>query len=351
MTDDKKFVPDFDALRAIRTVENPTIDELVSAAGLDPKEDLQYTDLRSVDWRGTNKSDYNLNGALLDSEEEYPDLSEKHFVGSKLAQKPRMGFPGLVNIDVWRNEFSDKDGYSDLFIDVSFGTERFSVELGDSHFLQCKITLRRAHIDITMPAEGPYRIVRPRHGVVTNRQLQFSSSNTTSSSKSSETVGSATTSMALKALGVSASVTKNNERSLTETLEFGTVQFSGQPLENGYSIEFEPLDDTFLKGRPWPIAEEFPVASIRLTGEAGDIAPDVLVEVSCLREDIVVSDIKIVPEGFSDRLREILGFQSLNSRLAMDKIVERLEERSLEQGDLRTDFSKIRLAASSPRVE
>lgn len=60
------FKPDFSRIVTLRKASGATIAELVEAAGLNPRTDFRFADLRGVDWRNTDQSSFDLTGSLID---------------------------------------------------------------------------------------------------------------------------------------------------------------------------------------------------------------------------------------------------------------------------------------------
>lgn len=325
MKTDKEFRPDYEAIRRIRNSEDATISALSEIAGLDPKSDFQFSDLRGVDWRDTNRGDYDTTGSLLDDSFVKKAIDEgHHFAGVAVARQPIVPFPNLVSLDVWRTDFDIGSGISDIHIDLSFGTERFFAKVGNKT-LQAKVNLSKAEIVIESPASGTLRVLRPLNGPVTNW--------TVSTGETSEGLQSLSGRIFGLEFMRSNSKKRVNERSLT----FGQVSFSGHQRPSGYAIEFEPVDDRWLEGRPWSEPNETPAASVQLIGSNDAIVEDILVRVQCRREDFVFREIK--PEGI---------FFSTTEKAVFNALARKLSDGNLEQGNLDSDYSPILLAEAVP---
>ena len=61
------FVPDFSILRKVREAADCTVSALVDLTGLDPATAFRYSDLRGVDWRGSEVAGLNIDGARIDA--------------------------------------------------------------------------------------------------------------------------------------------------------------------------------------------------------------------------------------------------------------------------------------------
>lgn len=68
------FKPDYALLHRIREATSGTVAHLAHVAGLDPARDFRYVDLRGLDWRGTDRSQFDVTGSTLDDE---PGLSKE----------------------------------------------------------------------------------------------------------------------------------------------------------------------------------------------------------------------------------------------------------------------------------
>jgi hypothetical protein len=98
-----RFKPKFERLRRVREAKSATIVELCRIAGLNPRTDFRYADLRGVDWRGTDVSAFDLSGALpsalLEIETKLAELRAAHrALDERIEQLLLQGFPDQLQV-------------------------------------------------------------------------------------------------------------------------------------------------------------------------------------------------------------------------------------------------------------
>jgi len=63
----RPFRPNFDLLRRVRMADDATVAGLVRLTGLESARDFRHADLRGLDWRDTDPSQYDTTGSLIDT--------------------------------------------------------------------------------------------------------------------------------------------------------------------------------------------------------------------------------------------------------------------------------------------
>jgi hypothetical protein len=122
-----------------------------------------------------------------------------------------------------------------------------------------------------------------------------------------------------------------------------TVMQSLTP-EGNYRWQIEAAAEDFLLGQPWDAAKEPRLTLTDLNaGKSRSIEPSVRIEVRCLREDLLISDIEATDASFMDRLRG--SHSHRNNEIAAECYIrDELIRNGLGVGDIHNRFASLTIA-------
>ena len=118
-----------------------------------------------------------------------------------------------------------------------------------------------------------------------------------------------------------------------------------QTREGHYRWRLEPVVGNFLDGRPWDANDEPRLSLLDLRKDRSKGIPAaVSVEVRCLREDLIIEEVKLKDESLWDVLRQRKGFQNREAAAAA-YIRDQLLAVGLTVGDVSDPYSMMTLAS------
>ncbi len=256
-------------------------------------------------------------------------------------------FADTVSIDVWRNQYADGTALADLHIDVVFGTGRFGGdELKDSP-VRFRMSLKRAEIRVKTDCGGVIKIP-PQH--VKREEISHGKQDISEETKlDAKAHGKAkvSTVKASGELGGEATAQTQVTKKYVESNDVSPMKVQHKRTGNGYAFTIEPNRSAFLDGQPWQSDEpRMKLKDTKAARKKGE-PPEILVEIHCKREDLLIEDIQFKDEKYP-LFPTLPGKKKLAVEQALKAEVERI---GLLCGDLSEPFSTIVLGDASPYVE
>ena len=256
----------------------------------------------------------------------------------------------VVSLDVWRTAVGKDSGKFKLHADVVFREGRLGAELESQ--VRFRLALRRAELVVIIPKTEPLS-VDPSTVSRDTPNLSVHSTSTHSVKNNTGILSSA--SMGISSKGISAGIAgkakaskKVDNTKVDKKTEkhnsFKIIQSQNQNQD--YRWELLPSVDEKLFGHPWDAKTEprmtlFDQRRDKLKG----LPPVAVVEVRCLREDLIISDIKLKNNDIWEKLTQSAGFR--NKEVAVEAYIRnRLQAEGLQYGNLSDAFSPIVLASS-----
>ncbi|WP_151343446.1 hypothetical protein [Rhizobium leguminosarum] len=256
-------------------------------------------------------------------------------------------FADVVSVDAWHQSFDEGKQEVDLKVDVVFTEGRIGGERGSP--VQFRLKLKRATLIVITPETEPVEVVRESIRREENHLLtEFSSEQVTKSDLAAgfDVNASANLAGGIKgALSVHTAgkheISRTDKEKVVGKHHPMKALFRINNVNNTYSWIIDCDAAQFLEGRIWD-ANASPLMKLRdlRNDPQRGIAPNVRVAVQCLREDLIITDIKLKDDpSLKDK---ILGNdEKLKLKAAEAYIRTKLTEIGLEVGDLSNDFAKL----------
>lgn len=255
----------------------------------------------------------------------------------------------LVAIDAWHRSFSGTRDTVDLHVDVVFDEARLGGE--PSSDVTFRLSLKRAEIIVRVPETEPLKVIRS--SVSRNSPAKTGKRYMNAAVKSTVAAGAAVSAGVQQGNVPTASgslrATADKEIVKSDTTEvvedWVAIRVTQRRTQGGdYVWRVESGVEGPLDGRPWdPIAE--PRARLKDTrlGSTRSIEPCVIIEARCLREDIVISDIRLKDDSLWSKAKQVGGHKN---RLAVAEgyIRQKLSEQGLEVLDISDRHAPLILA-------
>lgn len=265
----------------------------------------------------------------------------------------RRALADIVSTDAWHDAFSAKKPKVDLHIDVAFGIGRIGG--GDISDVRFRLSLRQAEIVVIIPENEPASIsagsVRrdtpnPISGEI-NTQIK-------STSKSSAGIRGK---VGISSDGVDANIrteasaltSKDKVFTIKENNKFQGLNILQNKSPDGHHrwIITPPIEGKPLTGRAWDAAKS-PVLELsdkRIDRSKG-IAPTVRVEIRCLREDLLITNISLSDQNLWANIQRRKFFK--NRLIAAEAAIRTmLAEEGLLCGDMADPYAQICLASTT----
>lgn len=258
---------------------------------------------------------------------------------------PRV-FGEVVSLEVWRTEYNTETGTAALHINAKFQDGRIRSE--GTPRVSFRLRLRSAEIFIRPDSTSTIKL-QPGSALVpstpegkrtvTNRQALEASA----AAAAGITVVGPTASM-----NAGAKSRMSAEVTTTYSSAYRSITFLHGKKNGSHIYCLEPVDQSYLNGLPWDYNTK--VLSLRDTrmGRKKGEPPEPSVEIRCKREDIDITDIKLVDE------REI----NLLSRISMNKlkivenyIKDELARLGFGNANMSDPFEDILIADAYPECE
>jgi len=254
-------------------------------------------------------------------------------------------FSSILSIDAWHKPLKNKKNSSSVFVELSFHEGRIGGDDADLP-LTFKISLKRALLTISV--ENPLRIEKssiarniPKNDANLTRIITAKSEIDKSSNLS---YGIDLKKFALLFSGKKRnSLSISDEEALKIVSEIPRILARAKPVGSlEYGWELLPSYERSLDGQPWdPIKN--PRLNVLAPSSDRFLDSAIKINVSCNREDIEISDIKVKDENLRGRISgNILG--DINEKAAIQHIKLLLSEADLHPGRLDNRFSSILIA-------
>lgn len=255
----------------------------------------------------------------------------------------------MVSIDAWHKPFSNQNPTADLHVDATFSTGRVGGE--KSSKVSFRLSLRRAEIVVVLPTTEPIdikksSIARDHRGVEGKKTLLKERKHSAGASGSvgvAATTSTVSVNASLEARADS-SVSASEKVEIEERIQLMVIHQS-KTHDGNYRWDITPESAQTLNGKPWE-AEVSPRGTLIDTRADKDkgIPPTVSVEVRCLREDMIISDIMIKDEKKWD-IFKTGGSQKAKLAAAESYIRDKLILEGLEFESVDERFGAITLTS------
>ena len=250
-----------------------------------------------------------------------------------------------VSVDAWRRPFDGDTGLADLHIDVTFDTGRVGGIIdGQESPVRFRLSLRQAEVHVIRDALDVLDI--PPETVTRPPPPSGRETKTTETTKSAEIGGRVSANMSAVDVGVEAKGKRAVEErhTLERTGDLSTIAFDTKRTDRGYAFHVAPKCGDRLKGRPWQADERCMRVRDPKAGRRRGDPPSVLIEIRCLREDLIIEDIELndgseMPMFWRERKKNIAVQQYLKDELA---------KLGLLYEDLANPYARIVLADVEP---
>jgi hypothetical protein len=265
---------------------------------------------------------------------------------SRNSDNRKRAFADAVTIDAWHNNFSESLASVDLHVDVVFGTARVGGEVKSP--VRFRLSVRRAQIVVIIPESEPLTVDR----ALVARDDSGMQGHLTEVVDQTRTNAKATVVGAIANMGfiasttaqgaLQASIVANKPLEVSSAAQMMMITQS-KTAENHYRWLVAPRTTGFLEGRPWDATTQ---PRLRLVDKRADrsrgIPPTVLVEVRCLREDLVIDELTIKDENLWEATKRRAGFKN-RMAAAESYIRDRLWEEGLEVQNISDIFGQLTL--------
>ena len=258
----------------------------------------------------------------------------------------------IVSTDAWHEAFSAKKSKADLHIDVVFGVGRIGG--GDPSNVRFRLSLKQAEIVVIIPENEPATIVtdsvrrdapKPISGIIKTQKI---------ASKKLEAGIDGKAGLKLDGIDAGAKIkggagfSIRNTKTVTENFSYNGMTIMQNTSPDGHPrwLIAQPGEGSALNGRAWD-AKKSPLLEImdRRQDRSKGIAPSVRVEIRCLREDLIISNIVLSDQSAWAKLQRRKA--SKNRQIAAEAAIRTmLAEEGLLCGDLSDPYAQICLAST-----
>lgn len=261
----------------------------------------------------------------------------------------RRAFAEVVSIDAWHKGFSENISSVDLHADVSFDTARIGGE--DNSPVRFRLSIKRAEIVVIIPEYEPVSIDK------SSVSRDFEPTKKRYNEKivrSSEMGGKSSADLSIDPkkidLSVNASASANAKIHAETSIEssedvFAMIIRQSQTSEGFYRWIIESRKGEPLVGKPWDSIAKPRLKLVDKRKAKNGIPPTVRVELRCLREDLIISEIELKDVNLWDKAKSEFGFK--NKIIAVEAYIrQKLIEEGLEVRDISDKFAKITLGSA-----
>ncbi|KQZ33802.1 hypothetical protein [Caulobacter sp. Root1472] len=264
----------------------------------------------------------------------------------------RRALADLVGLDAWKGA-PDKQGRFTLHVDVAFGASRVGGDVEEK--VRFRLSLKRAEVVVIVPETEPAAVDKASVARVNDAASRVKSTKTRTSATKIAAGGSLLAGVSAKGPKAEAKASANASaqaaRSATTTSTRQTASLmvcQGKTEDGDYRWVVTPaLDGERLEGHPWDAgdAPRLKVRDTRKDREKG-IEPTVRVQVRCLREDLVISDIVLKDAKLWHKLSQS---PTHRNRIAAAEAVirDRLMKAGLVHGALDEPYAEMCLAEAT----
>jgi hypothetical protein len=258
---------------------------------------------------------------------------------------PRV-FAETITLDTWRSAFDGERGEADLHIDVVFAEGGRVGGAGSP--VRFRLSLRRAEVRVVQDSES---IIEIKPSSVRRAPRPEPAKAHSVTERKAKVEAGVEAEVSAKAANLSARGKADGSLMVTNTLEqtesVPPMEVTHWKTENGYGFKIEANRSKHLKGQPWEADK--PMMAIRDTNpkrKRGE-PPEVRVEIHCLREDLVIEDVRFADSSYPSWAR--LGRRK---QIAVEQYIkDELARAGLPCGDLSDPFTRIVMADAMPAVD
>lgn len=258
----------------------------------------------------------------------------------------------VVRLQAWHEEFSPQKRTVDLFADVTFHDGRCGGEEGSK--VRFKLRIKQAEFQIVPLATEPVKVVDGsvdrKIQQATGKRVTTANDTASAAAKAAAGVNSSSTSLpdAKAALDVSGSASTKMATKTTITEQVCQIEVLHSADGDMQTWRFSPgAGADALLGKAWPDPAKSPRLKLQDTRGKGanSLPPVVKLVIRCRREDLLISDIALVPDG-GNALANAVGqiFKPNNLLAAEAYIRNRLAEARLSHGNFANPYATITLA-------
>ena len=255
-----------------------------------------------------------------------------------MSNNPR-NWGGAVSLEVYRGEYTSEETIANLYINVNFVTGRVSEKAKSG--LRFKLSLRRAEVCILKDASGTLKI--PLSDIYRPGSIQAEYEEESSRSDDVK-VGAKLGHSGASACAESATDSSQRDK-LVYKAPIDAIRVMHRRNGDEHIYDLSPLSAETLIGAPWQPGRKILSLDASACG-VGYEAPEPLIQIRCLREDLEISDIQY--HGGS-----VFNFSALtkNKQVAVEAYIkERLALCVLHQEDLSDPYATIVIADAVPEL-
>lgn len=261
----------------------------------------------------------------------------------------RRSLADVLGVEAWHKRFSAKVEKADLHVDVVFqGDARLGG--GETDDVRFRLGLRRADVVVVIPPGEPARI--DPSSVARDAPGKTISLKETIASSRKGKVGGKAGAKAGHGVGLNLGLTiageaaASREQAMVIKRQLAGMTLIHSQTENGeHRWTVATADGDALFGRPWDATKQPRLKIVDIRGNRdGGLAPTVRVEVRCLREDLLITDIKLKDETVWDAMK---GTALHRNRVAAAEALIRtlLFDAGLVHGDISDPYAQMTLAS------
>lgn len=259
----------------------------------------------------------------------------------------RKALGDVVTVDAWHRPFNAGNGVADLHVDVVFSTARVGGEKEAK--VSFRLSIRRAELILNASYLEPIKVKKNSVSRET-REVRATSTLQKGKKKTASVGGTAGIKLSPSSISgrLDAEASAKSEAFLDEKFKIEEklsviIVKQSKTYDGRYRWEFTPGMSENLEGRPWdPIKSPRAKLSDTRSDRSKGIPPTVSIEVRCLREDMIISDIKVKDENIWERLKGRAGQQN-RIAAAESYIRDKLVEEGLAFSDIEDRFGLITL--------
>lgn len=209
---------------------------------------------------------------------------------------------GVVSLEAWHDNFINNNEAVNLYTDVVFRTERVGGH--NNSPVKFRLSIKKAEVVIIISETEQVKVK----------------------------------------LSTVARCENDIEQIIQKNIPTISVLQSKSP-EGGYRWELTPKNSKVLVGKPWNPVKKPRLQLQQNNNCTNSIAPGVLIEVRCLREDLDIQSLELTDENLFEKCRSRAGVKN-NEAAAISYIRDQLIKEGLDFGDLENSFGHITIAST-----
>lgn len=256
-------------------------------------------------------------------------------------------FADAITVDAWHDKFEGKQASVDLHADVSFDTARVGGEQESA--VRFRLSIKRAELVVVISETEPVRVDRSSVARSFERK-KHKHKEKISTKQEAELKGAAKTAASIHGVDASASLSADgkfivSKENTTETKEevVSMKITQSQTAEGFYRWIVEERKGKALIGKPWEADRKPRLKLIDQRTNKSGIAPVVIVEVRCRREDLIIEEIELKDQNVWQKITS--GLSNANKMIAVEAYIrDRLAAEGLSAGDVTDKFAQLTMA-------